>query len=673
MRRLSGIFLVFALVMQVLCGADCTAQEAVKFEVSAIFGSSMVLQRDQPLPVWGLAQPGAEVSVTLGSNTATTKADEGGRWLAKLPAMPAGGPHKLVISGPVTVTFEDVLIGDVWVCSGQSNMQWSVQNSKDFEAEKAAANYPQLRHFDLQRATGAEPLTTLRGKWTVAAPENIGPWTAVGYFFGRDLQKAVNVPIGLINTSWGGTRVEAWMSYEELEKYNDFADELKRHRTALANIEANRAVYDQQKATYDKGRKELAALEKDEANQARLSAVDFDDSAWVELEAPRNWDEQGFKDVFGEGWYRKTIEIPADWAGKDLELGVGQVDEIDTTHFNGVKVGGMGSVEPFNPNSWNKDRVYSVPAALVKEGKAVVAVRVINLVGQGGLWHGEPEGMFLRLAGDKAQSIPLAGKWRFDFTFRLPAKPADPANQNSPAALFNAMINPIVGFPIKGAIWYQGESNAGNGYVYRDRFAGMITDWRARWGQGDFPFLWVQLANYQQPKDKPVADNWAVVRESQDKVLALPNTATALAIDVGEAGDIHPRDKQTVGARLALGARAVAYGEKELVYSGPRYKSAEFKDGKAVLSFDHIGGGLVAKGGELKRFAIAGEDQKWVWAQAVIDGDKVVVSSAEVANPVAVRYAYEINPEGANLYNAEGLPASPFRTDDWVVPTQPQK
>ena len=663
---------MLALVLQMLVGAVCPAQDAAKFEVSTIFGDSMVLQRDLPLPVWGWAQPGTEVSVTLGGNTATAKAGEDGRWLAKLPAMPAGGPHELVIKGPETLTLKDVLIGDVWVCSGQSNMQWSVQNSKNRDEEIAAANYPQLRQFDLQRATSPEPQARLSGKWTVATPENVGPWTAVGYFFGRDLQKAVNVPIGLINTSWGGTRVEAWTSYEQLEKFADFESDLKRHRDGIANLEANRAKYAQEKAVYDQGRKELAALEKDTDNQARLSAADFDDSAWGELDAPRNWDEQGYKDVFGEGWYRKTVEIPAAWAGKDLEFGVGQVDEIDTSYFNGVKVGGMGSVEPFNPNSWNRDRVYPVPAALVKEGKAVVAVRVVNLVGQGGLWHGEPEDMFLRLAGDKAQSLPLAGKWRFDFTFRLPRKPGDPINQNSPAALFNAMINPIIGFPIKGAIWYQGESNASNGYVYRDRFAGMITDWRTRWGQGDFPFLWVQLANFQQPKDKPVADSWAVVRESQDKVLALPNTATALAIDVGEAADIHPRDKQTVGARLALGARAVAYGEKDLVYSGPQYKTAEFKDGKAILSFDHIGGGLIAKGGDLKRFAVAGEDQKWVWAQAVIEGDKVVVSSPDVAAPVAVRYAYETNPEGANLYNADGLPALPFRTDDWIVPTQPQ-
>jgi sialate O-acetylesterase len=453
-------------------------------------------------------------------------------------------------------------------------------------------------------------------------------------------------------------------------KYADMEDELRLHQAALKTYQ--KSDFEQKNSAWFKSLEVLSALEKDQPGQVALSSLERDDHDWVELNTPQNWDTQGFKDVYGEAWYRKTLEIPSAWAGRQLELGIGQVDEIDTAFFNGVKIGGCGSVSPYDASSAKKPRLYNIAPDLVKKGRAVIAVRVVNLTAQGGLC-GPADAMFLRLTDDTKESLPLTGKWHFRFNFRRPDKPCNPESPNSLACLYKALIHPVIPFAIKGVIWYQGENNTHNAYAYRERFAGMISDWRSRWGQGDFPFLWVQLANFQTPKTKPEEDTWAVLRESQDAVLTLPNTGTALAIDVGDANDIHPKDKQTVGARLALTARAVAYGEQALIYSGPRYQSVNFHNGKAYLSFTHAGGGLRAKGGStLQRFSIAGEDKKWIWANAVIKGDQVIVSSEQVTSPAAVRYAFEANPDGANLYNAEGLPAAPFRTDNWRVGGQPK-
>lgn len=631
----------------------------------------MVLQRDTPLPVWGWAKPGEKVFVTLNKHSADGVADASGAWRVKLAAMSAGGPFELQIRGSETLVFTNILVGDVWLCSGQSNMQWPVKNVLQAEIALAAAgHYPQLRHFSVQRVTATSPQKKLGGHWTIASPKAVAGWTAVGYFFGRDLYSHLNVPIGLIQADWGGTRVEAWTSIEQLSKYADIEDELKLHQAALATY--RKAEFETKQKAWLYSLDELVSLTEDRSRHAAFSSVEKVDHDWVELNTPQSWDAQGFKDYYGEAWYRKTVEIPAAWAGREVELGIGQADEIDLAFFNGVKVGGRGSVSPYDASYATKPRLYIVAPELVKAGRTVIAVRVVNLAGQGGLC-GNADSMFLRLADDTKTSLPLTGKWRFAFTFRRPDKPTNPESPNSLACLYQALIHPVIPYAIKGVIWYQGENNSHNAYVYRDRFKGMINDWRSRWGQGNFPFLWVQLANFQEPKTSPGEDAWAILRESQDAALTLPNTGMALAIDVGEAQDIHPRDKQTVGTRLALTARSVAYGDLALIHSGPRYHSVDFREGKAFVRFTHVGGGLRVKGGgALQRFSVAGEDKKWFWATAQIEGDRVVVSSEQVPAPAAVRYAFEINPSGANLYNAEGLPAAPFRTDNWRVSGQPQ-
>jgi sialate O-acetylesterase len=419
--------------------------------------------------------------------------------------------------------------------------------------------------------------------------------------------------------------------------------------------------------------KKLASLEKDQVHIEKYSNPELDDSDWAGMVAPGNWESQGHPDLNGEVWYRRTVKIPENWSSKDLALELGPIDEIDTVYFNGTFVGGMGSVKPLDIASWNKPRKYVVPSELVKAGDAVIAIRIVDQSGQGGPWGGTKDQMFIVPSSEKSNvdvQIPLSGKWRYDVTLVLPKKPvSSPFGRNVATVLYNGMINGLIPYGIKGAIWYQGENNGRSAYAYRERFPAMISDWRERWGQGAFPFIWVQLANFSAASKTPGGSSWAVIRESQNKTLSLPNTGTALAIDIGEAKDIHPKNKQELGWRMALAARGIAYGE-DLVYSGPTYKSMKVDGNEITITFDNIGSGLVAKDGELTRFAIAGDNQKFVWAGAVIDGDTVIVSSDEIANPVAVRYAWAMNPEGCNLYNKEELPASPFRTDDWKVATQ---
>lgn len=638
-----------------------------------VFSDNMVLQRDMKIPVWGWADPGEKVTVILGKEKVKRKADKNGYWRVNLKKRSAvSEPLDLIVKGENTVTVSNVVIGDVWICSGQSNMEMTVGRCYNSGEEIESANYPLIRHFKVQKKIEYEPVDDVDGYWTVASPQTVGGWTAVGYFFARDLYNKYNVPIGLINTSWGGTRVEAWISkaaYSRLDGTSgDIADIANRKNNVNQNAEDYKAEVKAFKDAYAK----LEALEKDEEHIAKYSDPELDDSKWREIQTPGNWEELGHRGLDGEVWYRRTIKIPESWSGKDLALELGPVDEIDTVYFNGKKVGGMGRVKPLMTEYWNTPRKYVVPGNLVKAGDAVIAMRIVDQAGQGGPWGGSREQMFIVPVSEKSDvsaRVPLYGVWRYDIALELPKKPRSKHSPNTATVLFNGMINGLIPYGIKGALWYQGESNAGNAYAYRERFPAMIKDWRKRWRQGDFPFLWVQLANFRAAPKVPENSSWPVVRESQNKALSLPNTATALAIDIGDAKDIHPKNKQDLGKRMALAARKIAYGE-DIVYSGPTYKGMKKEGNKIILSFDNIGSGLMAKGGELKQFSIAGKDQKFVWADAVIDGDTVVVSCDEVADPVAVRYAWANNPEGCNLYNKEGLPASPFRTDEWHVATQ---
>ena len=483
-------------------------------KLPAVIGDNMVLQQGGKVSIWGWADPGEEVMVGVSWHNMkwAVTADKDGKWSFRLNPPKAGGPYEMTLTGKNTITIKNILVGEVWVCSGQSNMQWSVQASANPKEEIAEADYPKIRLFTVKRTVAEKPQSDCEGNWSECSPDTVPGFSAVAYFFGRELHKQLNVPIGLIHTSWGGTPAEAWTRRGVLEANADCAPILKRYDDAVARYPQARKEYEQ-----------------------------------------------------------KLLE-------------------------------------------WKE----TAEKAMAEEKRPP----------------------------------------------RRPGAPFGPGNPHSPAGLYNGMIAPLIPYGIQGAIWYQGESNAGRAYQYRTLFGGMIKNWRDDWGQGKFSFLFVQLANFMKVKPEPDESAWAELREAQSMTLALPKTGMAVIIDIGEAADIHPKNKQDVGKRLALWPLAKTYGKK-LVYSGPIYKSMKVDDGSIILSFDHVGGGLVAKGDDtLKGFAIAGADRKFVWADAKIDGNTIVVSSDKVSEPAAVRYAWADNPV-CNLYNKESLPASPFRTDDW--------
>lgn len=620
---------------------------AAQVQLSRLISDGMVMQRGHDVPVWGWADPGTEVAVTFDGQTYTTQADADGAWRVLLPAMEAGGPYAMTVQGGGTThEIQDVWVGDVWIASGQSNMEWIMRFVNDAEAEIAAANDPMIRHFKVPQSWATRPEPTLAGgTWEAASPETVANFSAVGYFFARTLREDMDVPIGLINTSWGGSRIEPWMSAEALGLGENAYEEIQ------AREEANeRRILDslRERIGNDLPTEDAGLVD----GVAHWAAPDLDESGWADIAVPSLWEQAGYDGMDGIAWYRTAFDLTADEAASGITLGVGMIDDSDITWVNGQRVGGMEM-------AYNAVRTYDVPAAALHEGRNVLTVRVEDTGGGGGI-YGAPELLYLDAGGERRS---LAGTWKFQVGAVSVTLNADKNQQ--PILLYNKMIYPLLPYPIKGAIWYQGESNANtteDATAYRDLFADMITSWRNEWGVGDFPFLFVQLANFMQPLTEPGESNWALLRESQHATLALPNTGEAVIIDIGEADDIHPRNKQDVGLRLALAAKKVAYGE-DLVYSGPVYKSHEVKDGKVVLSFDHVGGGLMAKGDDLSGFAIAGADGRFVWAEAEIEGDTVVLWSDDVAEPVAVRYAWADNPDTANLYNAEGLPATPFRTD----------
>lgn len=630
----------------------CT--EPADIRPSLLFTDGVVLQRGHEIPVWGTAPAGTEVEVSLAGDESRGIADASGRWSVKLPAREAGGPYELEIEGPgYSKVVRDVLVGDVWVASGQSNMEWPVAGSRDAEAEIAAANDRMIRQWYVPHTWAAAPVDTVTGgPWTYAVPEQVGDFSAVAYFFARELRAATEVPIGILHTSWGGSRIEPWMSMEALgftqaDMDSIVAADEARAEAVLGAIRARLGEI----PTVDQGLVDSVAV---------WAAPDLDEAPWAPIVVPAMWESQGFDGVDGIAWYRVAFDLTADQAAAGVTLGLGQIDDSDRTWVNGIEVGGMQM-------AWNEPRVYPVSASALREGRNVVAIRVEDTGGGGGI-GGSPDQVYLEVGG--------ARRGLDGWLFRLgEVRVSSGAAKNQvPVGLYNAMIHPFLPFPIKGAIWYQGESNTGgtDAVRYRDLFPAMIADWRTRWGVGDFPFLWAQLANFMAPDPEPAESGWAVLRESQTATLSVANTGQAILIDIGEAEDIHPRNKQDVGKRLALAARHLAYGEN-LVYSGPTYKAHTIQGGSIIVEFDHVGQGLVGRrtdgsagaGIPIEGFAIAGANRRFVWAAASIVDGKVVVSSPRVPSPVAVRYAWGNNPDRANLYNGDGLPAGPFRTDSW--------
>jgi sialate O-acetylesterase len=614
-----------------------------------LFAEHAVLQQGIPVPVWGSADPGEIVSVAIAGQKVSTTTGADGKWLVRLAPIKAGGPYTLTIAGKNQVVLDDILVGEVWVCSGQSNMERQLglrpgqQPITDWEKEVAAAKHPLIRHFGVEQTKALTPLATVKGRWDVCTPDAVKDFTAVGYFFGRDLQAARKVPIGLIHSSWGGTPAEAWTSAAGLRALPDFA-------AASQDLELVRSDPRRAQHKYETDLEGwFAANDAGSAPGKSWSAPALDVGAWKAMVLPTLWENAGEPDLNGVVWFRKTFDLPAGAATAPAELQLGMVDDIDSTFVNGSKVGFT--------TRYNIVRKYALPAGLLKPGRNVIAVRVLDTGGGGGIWGDEKLQVVFK--GDAARpSVDLSGVWQYRIGMNLHDGPWPPISFNgdvdTPTVLYNGMIAPLLPYAIRGVVWYQGESNVRRERQYRTLFPALIADWRRAWDQGDFPFLFVQIAPYREMTPE--------IREAQ--LLSwqrTPNTAMVVTSDCGDANDIHPAHKQPVGARLALAARALAYGER-LEYSGPVFASMTVKGGKAILRFSHVGGGLLAKGGALTGFTMAGADGIFHPARAHLRGATVVVASDGVDQPRAVRYGWASVPQG-NLFNQAGLPASPFRTD----------
>ena len=646
MKTLRAIFLIvtFAIAFNISSKAEVTLPK--------IFSSNMVLQQGIEIPVWGWAENGESIEVSLNGTTVKTTAGNKGKWMVKLPVQEYGGPHKLAVSGRNTIEFENVMIGEVWIASGQSNMQWSVAQSKNAKAEVAAANYPQIRLYTVPRKVAQFPQEDIEsGEWVECSPETVAGFSAVGYFFGREIYDKLDVPVGLIHSSWGGTVAESWISPQTIAEDPDFREKM----IELQQLNLNN-YREQKRAQIRKilgG--ELTNGEIDSINdKPAWSAVNYNDHNWKTISTPKYWEAQGYIDIDGVAWYRKEINLTENQTQDNMTLHLGKIDDSDITFVNGLEIG--------KTDNYNEERIYTIDKKHIKPGKNMIVVRVHDTGGNGGI-YGNPKDQFIAIGNER---IDISGDWKFRFS-KATVESADIGPNSYPTLLYNGMINPLIPYGIQGAIWYQGESNAGLAKQYQRIFPSLINDWRSKWQQGDFPFLYVSLANFQQPQEKPGESNWAELREAQTMTLELPNTGMALAIDIGEADDIHPKNKQEVGWRLALHALAIAY-DLNVVNSGPMYQSVEFTDGKAYVTFSEIGSGLKVKDkyGYLKGFTLAGSDKKFHWAKAeLFDENTIMVYSDEVKNPVAVRYGWADNPDDVNLYNQQGLPANPFRTDNW--------
>jgi sialate O-acetylesterase len=631
-------------------------------KLASLFQNHAVLQRDLPLPIWGRGEPGEQVTVRLAGHEARTEVDARGHWLLRLPPLPAGGPHTLSVAAPSgEAEVNDLLVGDVWICSGQSNMEWKLEQcGPEWMAD--APTLPQVRLLTVTTQARLGRADSVDGSWKLCTPGTLAEFSAVGGYFGRELHRSLGVPVGLICNAWGGSRVQAWISREALMQDPAGQVEVGFYESHVWNTK--RAVPNKTFAEWER-----TVASKDPGNlglERGWAGSNFDDSTWSSMLVPSHWQDHGHLHS-GIFWFRRTEQVPESWVGHDLELSLGAIDKHDETWVNGELVGSMGWE---TPDAWCKHRVYSVPKHLVgPDRRVVIAVRARSHLYLGGLTG--PEGfMSLYQADNASESLPLNGNWHYSVEHDWgqvipPEMDWGTENIHSPHILFDNRLAPLIPYGLRGIIWYQGESNAEEADLYRRMLPLMIRDWRHAWGQGDFTFLQVQLANFRAPAKQPGKSAWAELREAQLDVLTVPETGMAVAVDIGKADDIHPRNKRDVGLRLALWALAETYGRGGLP-SGPLFSGMRIETGGRVrCSFRHVGKGLVSRGGGLRHFALAGKDRVFHWAEAMIEGETVVVRRETVLEPMAVRYAWADNPEGCNLYNKEGLPASPFRSDSW--------
>ncbi|WP_417888176.1 sialate O-acetylesterase [Zunongwangia sp.] len=612
-----------------------------------LVSDGMVLQRNSNVRIWGWASEEEQINVNFQQKSYRTIAEKG-KWEILLENASVGGPYTMEISGKNSIKLDSIYVGDVWLCSGQSNMELPMSRvAPKYPEEIKTADNAEIRYFQVPKEYNLnEQLDDLSGgNWVSVNQNTIKNFAAIPYFFAKNLNKEYQIPIGLIDASLGGSPVEAWMSEKALKNFPDAIAEVKR-------LKPEGVIDSLEGLDQDRIRNWYTTITTEDLGiKSNWKSSDFDDSDWKEIELPGLLK----KPVNGVIWFRKEFDLPAEFSAKPAGLLMGRLVDADSVFVNGIFVGNTTYQYP--------PRRYHIPENILREGENSITVKLISERGVGGFVKDKPYQINF-----SEKSIDLTGTWKYKVGKATEALQPQTFYRWKPTGLYNAMIHPLLNYSIKGAIWYQGESNTSEPEKYSELFPKMIESWRENWHQqaSNFPFLFVQLANFMESKENPTDTNWARLRESQKETLNLPKTGMAVAIDIGEWNDIHPLDKKTVSDRLATSAKNVAYGDASVVPSGPIYNSSEIKNDSIILHFDYVGSGLKIKNNEdLKGFAIAGSDKQFVWAKAKIDGDKVVVYSPDVKHPVAVRYAWADNPEHANLYNKEDLPASPFRTDKW--------
>jgi sialate O-acetylesterase len=621
-----------------------------------IFADNMVLQRNIEIPIWGTANANEHIEIRFNKQIKKTKADKTGKWFVKLNPEIAGGPFNLMVKGKNTIEIKNILVGEVWLCTGQSNMEWSVSQSDNAKNEIATADNPMIRHIKIDKEVNSLPQNSFTSSksWQICNSATVGEFSAVGYFFARNLYAELKIPIGLINISWGGTNIETWISREAFENSEEFKEMI----AGMPKVDLDSLSKLKLKG-FDKKIEILQGAKIDALNAKSFKNEVINDSNWPELNQPELWEQQSLGEFDGVVWLRKSIILSADEYKKTAVLELSTIDDDDVTYINGVEVG--------RTNSWNTFRKYTIPAGVLKEGINVIAIRITDNGGGGGI-YGNPEDLKLSIGNS---NIQLSGSWKFQVEAIKRT-----VNQNSyPSLCYNAMINPLIPYAFKGVIWYQGESNALRAFQYRKAFPLLINDWRQKWNQGDFPFYFVQLASFVTSGNSNEGCAWAELQEAQTTTLSLPNTGMVVTTDlVTNARDIHPTNKQDVGKRLAALALNNVY-QKPMVCSGPRYKSMEIIGNQVIVSFDDIGSGLYTpdKYGYIKGFEIAGEDQVFYYAKAYIKDNMIVLSCDEVKNPIAVHFSWIGDASESNLFNKEGFPAVPFRTDEWITITKDEK
>ncbi len=624
---------------------------SAQVKLPRLISDGMVLQRDTQLKIWGWASPGENVTVEFTGGKYYTTADAAGKWLVVMPPMKAGGPYTMTVEASNKLTVSDILIGDVWLCSGQSNMELPVRRVRPlYEPEIAAAENNMIRSYTVPKVfvfSGPQSDIT-GGKWVAANPETVLDFSAAAWFFAKEINRTFGVPVGILTSAFGGSPAEAWVSEESLKEFPAYYKDLQQVKSDsyIRNIETEDRV---------RTAKWYSDLSKTDAGHLTPGVTWHDENLntddWKSFIVPGFWSATQLRGTNGAVWFRKELDIPPSAAGLQGTLNLGRIVDADSAFLNGKFI---GTVSYQYPPRW-----YKIPAGVLKEGRNVVTVKVISNFGDGGF---VPDKTYELVAGDFRTS--LEGEWKYKVGAVMPPLRGQTFFGYKPAGLYNAMLAPLLDFSIKGILWYQGESNAGRPEEYSKLLPALIMDWRHSFRQGDLPFLLVQLPNFMEARESPGESGWALFREAQAQALKLPATGMAVTYDIGEWNDIHPLNKKDVGIRLALVARKVAYGETDVVSSGPVFRSMTVRGRRMIISFDNTGSGLTVRGGKRPgHFAIAGDDMRFVWADARIKGTRVILKNRDIKKPVAARYAWADNPTGANLYNMEGLPAAPFRTD----------